>query len=375
MKTVAIIHPWMPQYRTEFFDQLIINMQNKEIELHVYYGQTPREWQERNDSAQPEFATELKTKFYNIRGRNISYKNLNRIYRSKPYDLIILEQAIRNLETYQLLIDRRTSKKIAFWGHGKTYTQKKNQYEENLKYWITNRGSWFFGYTHEGVTAMTDNGFPASQTTVVQNSIDTNTLAKLLGSVTELDKKNFRYEHGLKDGHTAIYMGGLDAAKRIDFLLKSAESIHQNDPNFKLIVAGNGSEANKVSKFADDNDWVIRLGAVFGHEKALALTVSDFMLNPGRVGLVAIDSLIAAVPIITTDWPYHAPEFSYIQHGETALVSADDVISFSNAANSLINDNKTMTRLKANCQREGKNYSTEVMVQRFSDGIAQALIQ
>ena len=362
----------MPQYRVEFFRLLIESMAEKQIDLDVFYGQTPPEWSDRNDSARPSYATELPTKFFRVGSRNVSLKRIGRSL-LRDYDLVIVEQAVRNLETYGLILSKNLSKKVAFWGHGRTYTQQARQLEERIKSRITLRGIWFFGYTQEGVDAMSNEGFPKSRMTVVQNSIDTDKLAREISSISSGETDDFRVKHDLSAGHTALYLGGLDASKRIDFLLSSAEAVAINDPKFRLIVVGSGSQAAAVADASTKHPWLRPLGTLFGREKAMALTAADIMMNPGRVGLVAVDSLTAGVPIVTTNWPYHAPEFSYLTHDQTAIVSQDTVASFSFEVSSLISDTQKLRRMRSKCLAESKQYSTESMVNRFASGINGAL--
>lgn len=372
MHKVAIVHPWMPQYRVEFFRLLIESMAEKEIHLDVFYGQTPPEWSDRNDSARPSYADELPTKFFRVGSRNVSLKRLKLSF-FRDYDLIILEQAVRNLETYGLMLVKNQRTKIAFWGHGRTYTQQTRQLEERIKSGMTLRGAWFFGYTQEGVDAVLEKGYPKEQTTVVQNSIDTDKLAKHISSVTPSEIKAFAKTHDLSAGHTALYLGGLDASKRIDFLLISAKAVAMNDPKFRLIVVGSGSEASAIADASTKYPWLRPLGTLFGREKAIALSASDIMMNPGRVGLVAVDSLTAGVPIVTTDWPYHAPEFSYLTHDVTAIVSQDTVDSFTVETAALISDTQKLRQMQSRCVAESKQYTTASMVNRFASGISGAL--
>ena len=347
-------------------------MAEKKIELDVFYGQTPREWSDRNDSARPSYATELPTKFFRVGSRNVSLKRLGRSF-LRDYDLVIVEQAVRNLETYGLILSKNRRNKIAFWGHGRTYTQQPRQLEERIKNRITLRGIWFFGYTQEGVDAMSHEGFPRSRMTVVQNSIDTDKLARQISSVPPGETDDFRLKHDLSAGHTALYLGGLDASKRIDFLLSSAEAVAMNDPKFRLIIVGSGSQAQAVADASTKCSWLRPLGTLFGRDKAIALTAADIMMNPGRVGLVAVDSLTAGVPIVTTNWPYHAPEFSYLSHDQTAIVSSDTVMSFSAEVSALISDIQKLSQMRSRCIAESKQYSTESMVNRFASGISGAL--
>ncbi|OZF51289.1 hypothetical protein CH291_06910 [Rhodococcus sp. 14-1411-2a] len=363
----------MPQYRLAFFQRLSEKLESSDIDLTVYYGETPPEWKKRNDSRTPDGMFCLPTKFTRFGGRLVSRKDVSDLRSAGPFDLLILEQAIRNVETYQIVLNqRRYCKDIAMWGHGRTYTKKKTNLEERLKQALTRKSSWFFGYTDAGVQEVERNGFPSSSTTVVQNTIDADSLRRDLSSVTAEEIAEFESLHSL-GGTTAVYVGGLDSAKKIPFLLDSARIIRDMVPDFTLLVIGSGDLAGMVEKVSSNSHHVVYLGPLFGKDKALALRSASIMLNPGRVGLVAVDSLCSGLPIVTTDWEFHAPEFEYLTDGSTCLVSSSDVEVYAHQTVSLFNNPQRLRLIQQNCMAQSAQFSTDDMVARFATGIECAL--
>ncbi len=370
MKRVAIIHPWLPQYRVPFFEELKILCDGAGIELDVFYGAPPPEWKGRNDSATSSTASLLPTRFIPFLGRHFIYKSLKPLGRLSDYDLIIVEQAIRNLESYALLI--RARKRIAFWGHGKSYSGKKNFLEEMLKTSITNLGSWFFGYTSDGVEAVVARGFDAARITAVQNSIDTRALAGYLSEVTEDELNRFKSSHSLTDS-TALFIGGVDRAKRIDFLIAAARYAHTLDPAFRLLVAGDGNDRDMITSVANQEPWLKFLGPVRGKEKALALKSARAIAIPGAVGLVAVDSLVSGVPIVTTTNAEHGPEFDYLSPGHNSMIVADRPEVYARALLQIVSDGKNAKVFSLNCLAERSKYSISRMCNNFFEGIVSAL--
>ncbi|TFC61642.1 glycosyltransferase family 4 protein [Cryobacterium sp. TMB1-7] len=368
---IAIIHPWLPQYRKRFFELLVHEAGLKGVEVHVYYGETPREWRARNDSVSSPSARLLRTWFFSIRGRDVSFKDLRPVRTGGPYDLIIAEQAVRNIETYLLVAGRRKTP-VAFWGHGRTFTVRVSRNQENLKQWLTRRGLWFLAYTKGGAQAVVEAGFPSDRVTVVQNSIDTTVLKQSIEDMRVDEISAFNSSHDLK-GKTALFVGGLDASKRIQFLLEAGEIAHTLDSDFRLIIAGDGDERDVVERFQIERPWLIFLGPVFGSSKAVAMAASQAMAMPGRVGLVAVDAFAARLPVITTDWPWHAPEFEYLEDGVNAVVTKDDTHAYATGLDAVFRDHALLLSLKANCGLAGEAYSVEVMVQNFLHGICRAL--
>lgn len=367
---VAIVHPWFPQYREPFFRLLVDKAESKGINIDIFYGDPPPEWGERGDSVHASFAERLPTRFLKIRSKSLVWKSTRgRGFFGARYDLVILEQAVRNLETYLLMLRRRP---VAFWGHGRTYTVAIPSAQERLKSWLTRRGSWFFGYTRSGVESVIDSGFPVARTTVVVNSIDTTALVEGIQSITEEQLADFKKEHGL-GSRTAVFIGGLDEAKRIDFLLAAARKAAELDPDFRLLVGGGGSLQAKISSAANSAEHIVYLGPVFGERKHLALKSAALIAMPGRVGLVAVDSLATGIPVVTTDWPYHAPEFEYLTPGVDCIVTPDDVGSYAEAMVFTMSSPERISELSRNALRASADFSVEAMVDNFVSGLDAAL--
>lgn len=374
-RRVAIIYPWLPEYRLLFFEELKRRLAQHDVILDIYYGETPPEWKKRNDTVSSSVATQLKTRFFEIGGRNLIYKNFLPVASAKPaYDLLVLEQAIRNLETYVLLaVAGRFGRRVAFWGHGRTYTEDKSRFEEWFKFRLTNRAKWFFAYTHGGVNAVSRNGFDRERCTVVQNSTDTASLRAELADVSEEEVNAFRAKH-LIGRNTALYLGGVDKSKRMDFLVECCDRIASVVTDFSLVIAGSGDEIEQLREWGVSRPWLKLVGSVFGHEKAVVLRASRCLLVPGRVGLVAVDSIVSGVPIVTTRWRLHAPEFEYLTDGYNARVVADDIDDFCLASIDLFADgSNTLNSLIDGCAKDSDLFSIESMVTNFSNGILRAL--
>lgn len=364
---VAIIHPWLPQYRAPFFSLLRQQAKERDILVDVYYGSPPPEWRQRMDAVDLPFAVQLPTRFYALRNRYLSKKSLKPVLAGeRRYDLVVMEQAVRNLESYWLLARMRG--RIAFWGHGRTYTKQVSGAQEALKSWMTRRGEWFFGYTQSGVDAVVEAGFPASRTTVVANAIDTSSLVSGLANVREDDIAEFRKRMDLGE-RVALYIGGLDASKRVDMLVASARLAHQRNKKFRLLVIGAGDEADTVRRACEECEGIIYLGPLFGAERDLALRSSSILMMPGRVGLVAVDSLASGLPIVTTDWPYHAPEFEYLTPGRNCLVTEDSVDAFVTGVLELLNDDERRHQMALAARSTASSYSIEAMSANFLEGL------
>ena len=97
------------------------------------------------------------------------------------------------------------------------------------------------------------------------------------------------------------------------------------------------------------------------------------MLMPGLVGLVVLDSFASAVPMVTTDWPFHSPEIQYLEHGENGWRSPNTLDAYVDAVARLLSDDELRAHLRRGCDEATARYPMQGMVTRFADGIVAAL--
>lgn len=288
-------------------------------------------------------------------------------------DFVIVEQAIKNLEIYPLLFRHlfKIGPRLAMWGHGRSYSTQQSSLEANWKQYITRRSDWFFSYTHEGAKYLVSRGFEPSRITVLRNTIDTRELRSQLKSITELDLANFRGEQCIEKGKTGLFIGGVDSHKGIDFLLASAIQMEKIMPGFVLLVGGDGSLANDVKLLQDKGGPVRYLGRLDGQEKALALRSADILMVPQWVGLVAVDSIISGIPIVTTNHPSHSPEFEYLKPNESTFVTNPEVDSYARESVTLLGDSQKLRGARARLEVDSEGLGITDMGDRFVAGILE----
>ncbi|OMQ16697.1 hypothetical protein A7K94_0200750 [Modestobacter sp. VKM Ac-2676] len=168
-----------------------------------------------------------------------------------------------------------------------------------------------------------------------------------------------------------LFIGGLDETKRLDFLVEAGAEVRRRNSQFILLIGGSGPSAT-IDRLTKAGPWVKYLGRLGAHEKALAARVAKAILMPGRVGLVAIDSFALGLPLITTDWEWHAPEFEYLT-AKNSVVLADDRNAYAEGVAKLFVDEERRIALSRGAWESLDQYPLEGMVQRFSDGVEKAL--
>jgi glycosyltransferase involved in cell wall biosynthesis len=370
---VVIVQEYIPAYRVAFFEALHERAQSEGIELIVACGR-PRQAQEnRGDAETVTFVTLLRQREWTILGRRVVIRRLREAIAGA--DLVILEQARRNLDAYRLLTRRHPGGRlVALWGHGTDYTGPTKAFDRSVRRWLTSRADWFFAYTQGGVEAVAAEGYPRSRATLVQNSIDTTALRKSVAAVTNESIESFTRTHDLH-GKTALFIGALDESKRLPFLRDAAKISHALDSRFRLLIAGDGDMRHDVETWASHQACLTYLGPLTGGDKAVALASSQVLAMPGRVGLVAVDSFAAGLAIITTDWAWHAPEFEYLENGRNSVVTADETSAYGQALIEVLCDRKLLAQLRAGCIAASEVITVAAMTENFLGGIRGALNQ
>ena len=161
--------------------------------------------------------------------------------------------------------------------------------------------------------------------------------------------------------------------KRIEFLLETCRRVREQIPSFELIVIGRGEEEGKVISAARNRRWLHYVGPKYGDERIPFLLLSDVFLMPGAVGLAIIDCFALEVPLMTTKFPYHGPELSYLKNGENGLMTVDDLESYVAGVSGTLVDREGLERLKSGCRAAASIYTMERMVENFGGGIIACL--
>lgn len=374
MKRVSIIQEYVPQYRRPFFEGLIEQGASAGIQISVFAGRANSEQAARGDDAHADFVIPLEQREYKVFGRRLVLRNVTRVLRGA--DLVILEQARRNLDAYFLLLSPFSPRnRVALWGHGRDYTKPASWLDRLLQRTLTLRSGWFFAYTRQGLEYLVSIGMDPSTITEVKNTIDVNSLVLDMEQAAKHEFREISQNYDLR-GKTAVYIGGLDRSKRIPFLLEASKLAHDRDNEFRLLLAGKGSQEQEVLRFCSENaTWASYIGMVSGRAKAGLMAAADILAVPGRVGLVAVDSFAAGRPIVTTAWPWHAPEFDYLVPDKTVLVSEDTTDGYASTMLDILADKKRLLDMQMACRGEVPEFEIAGMVDRFLTGVQAALVR
>lgn len=365
---VLIVQPYIPAYRVPLFSRLVEQLESMGIDMVVAAGSPESTLAVRSDARTGLLWTrELDQRNLNFKGVSLRWRKVGDVLAAFRPTHIIVEQALKNLDTYQILLRSRAA--VAMWGHGRTYTAPVSKTEEKAKLWLTRRMSWFFSYTQGGREYLRTNGFAPERITVLGNSTDASALRADLRALDPQEIRDFQVSLGLSPGHSALFLGGLDSRKGLSFLMSAAEIVRRQIPDFVLMLGGAGEMESELQALQDAGAPIRLLGRIDGREKAVALSASQILAVPEWVGLIAVDSLASGVPIVTTDYEYHAPEFEYLRPGHSCVVAKHDANDYANEIVRLLEDPMHLRTLADNGVRDGLDLSIENMSQSFAAGI------
>ena len=331
MTRLLIIQPYIPSYRVPLFSSMKQQLSANGIELAIAAADPGDEQRQRGDDYTDLCADfKLQSRQVSLARRTLLWRDLSPALEAHQPDLIIVEQAVKNLESVGPLLSQRFGSRpqVAMWGQGRSYSTRQTPLEAGFKQWLTQRSSWFFAYTPAGAEHVVSRGFPSDRVTILWNSNDAEALQRDLATLTSEDVEAFRRKLGLEYGRTGLFIGGVDQRKGISFLVASARLVAESLPGFKLLVGGTGDMAEAVRAEESSGGPVRMLGRIDGRQKALALAASDVLMIPQWIGLVAVDALVAKKTLVTTDHPSHSPEIEYLTFGVNAFTTSHDPTSY-----------------------------------------------
>ena len=372
MKKLLILQPYVPEYRVAFFRDLRSALRDKGFELVLAAGRAQGHLEQRGDDRTESMADVLlNSRSVSVGGKTLQVRDVRSVLHQVQPDLVIAEQAIKNTDVYSLLMhqERKGSPRFGLWGQGRAFSTHQGKVGSLLKQWVTRRSDWFFAYTQEGADYVVQHGVPPNHVTVLNNTIDTEQLRRELDTVSEVEIDDFRQRHSLVAGKTALFLGGVDATKGIKFLLDAAENVAQQIHGFRLVIAGSGASSDVVRRRQQEGGPVVFVGRLEGNAKAVALRAADVMMIPEWVGLVAVDSLVAGCPIITTHHASHSPEFSYLIDQSNSFLFAHQEKAYADGLVRVMRDSALLSTVAQQAVRDSWNYSLAGMVESFSQGV------
>jgi glycosyltransferase involved in cell wall biosynthesis len=362
-KRVSIVQDTVPGYRVPFFETLLSLGKRDGIQYQIFVS-ARNQGQNQNSLG---FNTLPSLEFKIFRKLYLHYD----FTKLDDSDAVVIEQALHNpFLLGNLLRSKVHSPKILFWGHGGYWTKKVSRLQSNLMWFILKKSDHFLVYTEEGAIRLIENNYPLAKITVLRNSIDTLEIATEISRISEKENIAWLKDLGLDFGNFGCFIGEFKDEKNLDFLISAVIEIHRQIPSFKFAFFGMGSGAKPVLDACKKYPWIKYGGQAGATEKAHLSKANAIILNPGRVGLIAVDSIAMQAPMVTRNLEMvHAPEIEYLSHPSSLIISEASHKTFVDSVVALLHDAETRKNMSQNLHLLQPSYSIEIMAKNFHRAI------
>lgn len=365
---VVILQETLPHYRVDLFTEIRRRAADRGITVDILHGRAPGDRGDRLSTGLLPAAVPVRNCYVNSPGSAGTLVWQRALRRCLGADLVVVEQANRLLINYLLLASQRLGgPKVAFWGHGRNLQATTLTPAERFKARVARLPWWWFAYTPGVADHLIRLGVSADRITVVGNTID------VVGLRSAIERSRANSSAGV--ARRCLFLGGLYAEKRLDMLFEAADRIFSKIRGFELHIAGEGELRPQVERFAVSRSWVTYHGRVEGPARADLLASARLLLMPGLVGLVALDSFAAGIPLVTMADSLHSPEIEYLEHGVNGLVVAAPAGSteYADAVISVLRDASSWDELSAGAKNSAGRHTVEAAAAHFVEGLQAAL--
>jgi len=357
---IAVSQPFVPDYRVPFFNELARQISDEGFELEVWHGRPGHEMLKVGSARTGPWSVEVPQLRLQVFGRTLA---LRRIWkRARGARAVIVPFSATALDSILLLFSSRT--KTFLWGHGRSYVNNENRVGKAIKTAMARRAEGILVYTPSAVTAIESMGVPRNRVHPVFNATDTATLRRMRTTLTPTDIAEFRLSQDIPTGPVGLFVGAFIEAKRLDFLFRAIDRIVAELPNFTAVIAGSGPLQDFVSDQAQRRRNVIVVPRLGQEELVRFSSVSDILLMPGRVGLVAVDAVALGLPVITTDWPFHAPEAEYLD-SSNSMRTGNTEEEYASTVIDLLKNSNLLLQFREQTWNTGALYTVEAMAAHF----------
>lgn len=367
MAKFVIIQPYVPGYRRELFDRLSVRLRSEGHELLVLSGEPRGSQRLRHDASQLQDAQHSVFASRVLRFGSIELRLGPPKQAWSDADVLVVELAAGSLTSYRALISPRPT---AVWGHVGSYVAADHRLLRALRGWQVRKADRVLAYSDHGAATAVAYGARPDRVAVVHNTVDTAALRDAVLAARERNEPSVRRELGAPDGPLFAVIGGLDESKRIDLLVATLDRLWDSGSRIGMLIGGRGAFEHMLDA-ARARGQVVLLGHVHDQEKALMARVSTALFNPGRVGLIAVESFSLGLPVITTPHANHAPEFGYLRPGEDSLVVEADPGALAATLTRLVSNPEERARFVAATEARAGEFPLARMVDEMHAALTQ----
>jgi len=373
MKTVLIAHQsTIPHYRVSFYnalERLRPNTWDFEVVFDSSEATSPQFFKEGLTVSEFGFPTlDVKTLTFRPFVNKASYQTF--WLEALKYDLVVVEHAVNNL-TYPLChLHQLLGVKVAYWGHGRDRNIAKASglklVAEKLKLFLARKADGFFAYTPGVKAYLETQDVVSDKIFILNNTIDIN---EQRAAFTKFypDREKIREHLGVRGKKVLLFVGRFTKNKRLSFLLDAFSILRKNDPDFHLLLVGDGDAIDQSA----DIEGLSFLGPLVDLEKLGPIYVaSDIYVYPGAVGLAPLQALCYDLPVVTIDLPTHKPEIEYLTSDNSIILDRHTTPEgYAQAILELFRNSMYLNSLRQSIWPGIKHLTIDQMARNFIQGV------
>lgn len=171
------------------------------------------------------------------------------------------------------------------------------------------------------------------------------------------------------ESNTILYVGRLEKRKGVKYLVQAYELLKKENPEFKLVIAGNGPDRSKLESYVEDNDIedVVFLGYVDEQTKLDLLRSSAIFCSPAlygeSFGIVLLEAMASGCVVVAGNNSGY--EGVMKDTGQVSLVNPKDNIEFARRLVMLSKNKEYRKVWRAWAEKEVSKYDYDKIVDQY----------
>ena len=174
-----------------------------------------------------------------------------------------------------------------------------------------------------------------------------------------------------------VYLGRLEAYKRVDLLLQALANLQPRQPDLELVIVGRGAERERLERLAAElglTDRVCFTGFVEAAERDRLVASSRLAVCPSVKegwGITVTEANALGVPVVATDAPGLRDA---VRDGETGVLVPDDAPEafakrLADAIEALLDDPPRLARQASAARAWARRFDWEVSAEQMARAI------
>lgn len=284
-------------------------------------------------------------------------------------DYLITGQPDYLLNWLLILFCKFTGKHIYCWAHGvKKYDLEKFTWRTVYK-WFFKSMDGILLYGRYNIPYMKSLGVSEARMYIIHNSLNTPLQTRIYQKLTET---GVYQEHFGNNHPTIIYIGRIQARKRIDLLIAAVALLNKQDSPVNLILVGNSTDDESIPLMVKNlgiENQIWFYGPCYDEQKNAELLYNAAVcVCPAAVGLTAIHALSFGTPVVSNDeFDAQMPEFEAVKKDVTgSFYKADDT---EDLAHEILRWTRKTPKERAKIREEARHEITESWSIAYQIGI------